>query len=288
MISFDQFCDLPAEEIAEHIPKSMIFAAGGTRRAAKLVGIDDQHRYVKWSSQQLAECFALFARYGLEQILTHAIVPTQWMEVTPDYREKLVDWVTWILTSEDTIAEYKRRGWRACLIGADHIPALRPVAEKLSQHFSKSDYSLTVYYLATPRYDSHWRGMAEVLKPGWRSQEELILAQYHEAISPVKLYVGYGKPVFSPAVCPPALGSFEGIHSYWLQKPGYVTDHRSVLAILYDYAITRKTWMRDKSNRTEKVLAYRDEFSQKVILGLGKRLGPFWYPQSIVDHLDDD
>lgn len=286
MIDFDQFCDLPAEEIAEFAPKSMIFAAGGTRRAAKLAGIDDQREYVKWSSQQLIECFALFANYGLEQIITHAIVPTQWMEVTPDYREKLVDWVTWILTSEDTIAEYKRRGWRACLIGADYIPALSPVAEKLSQHFSKNDYALTVYYLATPRYDSHWRGMAKVLQRGWRSQDELILAQYHEAISPVELYVGYGKPVFSPAVCPPAIGAFEGIHGYWLQKPGYVTDQRSVLAILYDYAVTRRTWMRDKSNRTEKVLAHRDEFSQKMILGLGKRLGPFWYPHSIVDQLD--
>lgn len=91
----------------------------------------------------------------------------------------------------------------------------------------------------------------------------------------------------SAAVCPPALGAFDGMHCYWLQKPGYVTSENSVLSILYDYAFTRKTWVRDKSNRTEEVLKYRTEMTKDHILGVGKRLGPFWYPDSEMDEKDD-
>jgi hypothetical protein len=200
------------------------------------------------------------------------------MEVTPDYRENLVEWVGGILTDEETIDEYKRRGWRACIIGADYIPELKPAAETLQGIFSKSNYPLTVYFIATPSYDSHWVDLASILKQGWRSQEELIRDQYKETIPPVKLYVGYGKPTFSAAVCPPALGAFNGMHCYWLQKPGYVTNEISVLSILYDFAITRQTWIRDKSDRTEQVLQYRTEMLKENVLGVGKRLGPFWYP----------
>jgi hypothetical protein len=280
MIAFDEFRSLPVDDIAKQIPPSMIFAAGGTRRAARLAGIKDQNEYARWSSKQLIECFGLFAKYGLRHIVTHAIVPTQWMEVTPDYRENLVEWVGGILTDEETVDEYKRRGWRACLIGADHIPELKPASETLQDNFPKSDYPLTVYFIVTPSYDSHWVDLASILRWDWRTQDELIVEQYQEAIPPVKLYVGYGKPTLSAAVCPPALGAFEGMHCYWLQKPGYVTNEISVLSILYDYAITRQTWIRDKSDRTEQVLQYRTEMLRENVLGVGKRLGPFWYPDN--------
>jgi len=279
-MTFDEFCNLPAEEIAKHSPTSMIFAAGGTRRAARLAGIEDQNEYVRWSSEQLLTCFGLFAKYGLTHIITHAIVPTQWNEVTPGYRDKLVEWIQETLTNEATIAEYKQRGWREAVIGTENIPEFIPLKKKLSQVFPKTDYSLSVYYAATPTYNSPWKSLLPVLKKDWQTQDDLILAQYKEPIPPIKLFVGYGKPVMSAAVCPPLLGAFDGMHAYWLQKPGFLTTERSVLAILYDYAFTRKTWIRDKSNRTEEVLNFRTEISKESILGVGKRLGPFWYPDN--------
>ena len=200
------------------------------------------------------------------------------MEITPGYREKLVEWIDGTLTSQATIAEYKQRNWRESVIGTDAISELKHLREKLLKVFPKSDYSLTVYYTATPTYDSPWTDLLPALKSKWRTQDDLILTQYKEPIPPVKLYIGYGKPVISAAVCPPLLGAFDGMHSYWLQKPGFVTEERSVLSILYDYAFTRKTWMHDKSERTAQVLNYRAEISKDNILGVGKRLGPFWYP----------
>jgi hypothetical protein len=288
MLSFDQFCELSTGEITERTPASMIFAAGGTRRAAMLAGITDQREYVLWSATQMLKCFSLFANYGIRHIVTHAITPKQWQEDTPEYREALIEMVRLGLTNVEFISELKNRNWHACMIGDSYMSGIKSIAEELNRLSAVDNPSLTIYFTTTSKYTSHWDGMIKAIANGHRTQEEIIEAQYGCAIPPVKLYIGYGKLELSPAICPPSMGAVEGVHCYWLQKPGYVTDQRSVLAILYDYAVTRRTWMRDKSNRTEKVLAYQDEFSQKMILGLGKRLGPFWYPQSIVDPLDND
>lgn len=288
MMTFDEFCVLSPQEIASYAPPSMIFAAGGTRRAAALAGIQDQDEYVKWSATQLLTCFGLFAKYGIRHIVTHAIVPTQWEEVTPGYREKLVGWIAGTLTNEKTIAAYQEKGWRETMIGVDAIAEFRPVVIKLRETFTPdAAYNLTVHYAATPTYDAHWRNLASTLAKEWHTQDELILAHYKEGIPPIKLYIGYGKPVMSAAVCPPLLGAFEGMHAYWLQKPGFVTDERSILAILYDYAFSRKTWVNDKSERTAQVLKHRAEISQTNILGVGKRLGPFWYPDNYLGEEND-
>lgn len=279
MYSFEEFCVLPPEEIAQNIPSSMIYAAGGTRRAATLAGIKGQDGYVKWSAEQLLISFGLFAKYGIRHIVTHAIVPTQWDENTPDYREKLVGWITDTLLDEKTVTAYQARNWREAMVGIEGISEFKSVAKKLKKTFpAKFDYDLTVYYAATPTYTTHWENMGRILSKRISSQDDLILAKYKEAIPPIKLYVGYGKPVMSSAVCPPLMGSFDGMHCYWLQKPGFVTNEKTVLKILYDYAYTRKTWIKDKSQRTAKVLNFRKAMARETVLGVGMRLGPFWYP----------
>ncbi len=67
-------------------------------------------------------------------------------------------------------------------------------------------------------------------------------------------------------------------HAYWLQKPGFLTDEREVLRILYDYVITRNTWREDKTGRAEEALAHQHTFDRNYTLGVGQKLGPFWYP----------
>ena len=64
---------------------------------------------------------------------------------------------------------------------------------------------------------------------------------------------------------------------------------RSALAHLYDHAYLRKTWQQDKSERTPQVLKYREVWETAPIVGLGTRIGPFWYPASIPEPpLPDD
>ena len=68
------------------------------------------------------------------------------------------------------------------------------------------------------------------------------------------------------------------LQCYWTLRPGFILDRETVRRILYDYAYTRKTWQKDKTDRAEKVLEDRDRWENAPILGLGRRVGPFWYP----------
>ncbi|HXF63764.1 MAG TPA: hypothetical protein VNK95_19220 [Caldilineaceae bacterium] len=51
--------------------------------------------------------------------------------------------------------------------------------------------------------------------------------------------------------------------------------------ILYDYAYVRPTWQADKTGRAEQALKYRQAWEDPPVVGLGVRLGPFWYPAPI-------
>jgi hypothetical protein len=68
------------------------------------------------------------------------------------------------------------------------------------------------------------------------------------------------------------------LHCYWSQQPGYSLDQEQLRTILYDFAYVRPTWQVDKTGRAEQVLAQRKLWEQRRIIGLGKRVGPFWYP----------
>jgi hypothetical protein len=49
-------------------------------------------------------------------------------------------------------------------------------------------------------------------------------------------------------------------------------------AILYDYHYVRRTRQTDKAGRAEQILAYADVWTAPAVVGLGTRIGPFWYP----------
>ena len=46
----------------------------------------------------------------------------------------------------------------------------------------------------------------------------------------------------------------------------------------YDYAYLRATWQADKEGRATAARAHRSIWESAQTLGLGTRLGPFWYP----------
>jgi len=71
------------------------------------------------------------------------------------------------------------------------------------------------------------------------------------------------------------------LQCYWSQRPGFRLDERQLRRILYDYAYTRRTWREDKTGRAEKALAHRSVWERGPTIGLGVRLGPFWYPAPI-------
>ncbi|MFY0538084.1 hypothetical protein [Nannocystis pusilla] len=66
--------------------------------------------------------------------------------------------------------------------------------------------------------------------------------------------------------------------AYWTQRPGYRIDEREFRTILYDHLHVRRTWREDKTGRDEAAKETRRAWEEGPTLGLGARLGPFWYP----------
>ena len=95
----------------------------------------------------------------------------------------------------------------------------------------------------------------------------------------MSIYLGTVKPLLSVLQLPPLLVTSE-VQCYWSLRPGYSLDEKQLRSILYDYAFTRQTWQENKTGRAQQALVQRDIWERGDILGLGKRLGPFWYPDS--------
>jgi hypothetical protein len=285
--TFKEFLATLPAKFAPLAPKTMIFAAGGTRRRAALAGIDPaSDSYPQWSFYQMMACFDLFFQHGVRQIITHAIIPSQYSEVTKGYRDNLTRWVAWNLSNPEALAEFQRRGVRVRLLGAEDLPDLSSLAETL-QNFEAPAGAPTIWFTVSPTESTPWRALfAAVHRSGAETQREAIQAQFGESIPPASLYIGSGKPGVFPAVVPPLL--MGKMQCYWSQRPGFITDIETVKAILYDFAYTRKTWMKDKTGRAEKVLEEREIWEGAPILGLGVQLGPFWYPAPVPDIVDKE
>ena len=287
ILPFGKFLRRKPEEFSNLAPETMIFVAGGTRRRAVMAGIDPtSDEYPRWSFSQMMICFDHFFQHGVNHIVTHAIIPSQYQEITQGYRDKLVQWVEWNLSNAEALAQFQQRGLRVRLLGAEHLPELRPLAEKLRE-LSGLPKSHTIWVTVTPRDSDPWEAMLFAIhRSGAKSQKEAIRAQFGEVIPPATLYIGSGKPGIFPAVIPPLL--MGKMQCYWTQTPGYITDIKTVKAVLYDFAYTRKTWKKDKTGRAEMVLDHQEIWEVAPILGLGVRLGPFWYPAPIGDLTDQE
>lgn len=85
--------------------------------------------------------------------------------------------------------------------------------------------------------------------------------------------------MFTSAAPPLLIGK---LHCYWRQSLGYALTAGQVRSVIYDYAYTRRTWLADKSGRADEALNYRPVWDDPPTLGIGMRLGPFWYPEPIL------
>jgi hypothetical protein len=183
-------------------------------------------------------------------------------------------------------AEYARRGWRVRLVGVESVPALLPTAERLralphpdslQAGEGVATYPPTLWGTIMPSHDAYWNTIFAAARQGQiATQAEAIRAVYGEDIPPATLSLSSNKLIVSPDLFPPLLMGH--MQCYWSQRPGYSLDERQWRTILYDYAYLRRTWRADKAGRAELARADRAAWERGPILGLGRRLGAFWYP----------
>lgn len=263
------------EMVAQVAPRSAIFASGGTRRAAALAGIEFGDEFARWNREQMMSACELFFRQGIEHLIMPMGSPKMFAE-RGLYGQRLVQWLVWGLAGAEAISFYQQANWRVRIVTAG-LPTteLREAAERVMERTAGANGPF-LWFVITPDFDQMWQWVSQAFVNGASSRIEVVQALYGHAIPPASLLVSFGKPLISEDILPPLL--YEEIQCYWTQQPGYNLNEDALRRILYDFAFLRGTWRSDKTGRAEEAVNYREAWEKGPVVGLGRRLGPFWYP----------
>jgi hypothetical protein len=275
-IRIEEFLGASIEDVVKVAPSTMVYAPGGTRRQAAFLGIEPwSEAYVHWAHERTLAACGLIFRHGVRHLLTPVYTPGNVQE-SNQHRQRIFSQIDWFLAGPESIAAYQRGGWRVRLIGAEQTPVLQATSERLSV-MTPAHGQHTLYWTVAPDPESAWTSLlAAAQQSKATTRAALQRALYGEEIPPVTLYLAFGKPLFSFDLIPPLLvGQVQG---YWSQQPGYSLTEAQLRTIFYDYAYLRPTWREDKLARAREALWHRQAWEEGPLLGVGMRLGPFWYP----------
>lgn len=272
----EAFLTAPVEVIRPFAPASIVYAAAGTRRSAALAGFSSaDDAFARWSHEQMLSACDLIFRHGVRHIFTILATPGQFAEVGP-YRSRLMEWIRWGIGSDEACAAFARYPWRVRLWTDGAVPELLPLQQATVDASAGAEQ--TLWCMVVSDREALWQQMlTAVVACRATTRAAAIAAYYGAVVPPVTLYLAFGKPTVAPDLLPPLL--MDKVQCYWTQRPGYRLREEELRRILYDYAFVRPTWQADKSTRAENVLSQRVAWERGPVLGLGRRLGPFWYPQ---------
>jgi hypothetical protein len=274
--TLEEFLVAPVEEVAKVAPVTAVYGAGGTRRRAVFEGIEPwSDEFVKWARVRIFSRINMLFRHGIQNLFVTTLTPDNFREVNR-YQEQLLERTHWFIAGAESLADYECWNWRVRLVGAENLPVLSNTAQYL--HMATPEKRLhTLYWNIVPTIDSPWQQLlAATQRSQAQNRTEVIRALYGEDIPLITLYLGFGKTTILPEIVPPIL--MGQVQSYWSQQPGYTLTETQLRTILYDYAYLRPTWREEKLERAKEAIVHRHAWEQGPILGLGMRLGPFWYP----------
>lgn len=274
--TLEQFLAAPLEEVAKVAPATMVYGVGGTRRHAIFENIEPwSSDYIRWARSRTIGSAELIFQCGVQNLLMVAIVPDNLKEIN-HYQDQIFEGAKWVITGKESLADYTRLGCRVRLLGAECMPELASVQEMLLATTSSSSKH-TLYWSVVRNVDDPWQQLLTAThRTQARTRSEAVKALYGEYIPPATLYLAFGKPTLSIEIIPPLL--IGKLQCYWSQQPGYTLTERQLRTIFYDYAYLRSTWQEEKLERAKAALLHRQAWEEGPVLGLGMRLGPFWYP----------
>lgn len=274
--SLAEFLAAPVEEVAQVAPATLIYGGGGTRRRAVFEGIEPwSDEFVTWTRKELMDRIDTLFRHGVRNVVITTLTPDNFREVNR-YHDRLIERTKWFIAGTEALADYAQLGWRVRLIGAESLPTLRETVSEL-RTATGTDGCHTLYWNIVPDLESPWQQLLTAAQQAQTtSRAEVVRALYGEEIPPASLYLAFGKPTFLPDIIPPLL--LGPMQCYWSQKPGYSFTEAELRTILYDYAYLRPTWQSEKLERANEAVTHRQAWEEGPTLGLGMRLGAFWYP----------
>jgi hypothetical protein len=266
--------EAPLDDVAAVAPATVIVSVNGTRRSAALEGITPHtDTFVRWSRQPLLAYMEIQFAHGGRNVIAAAIISPNMREFA-SYRERFLGWTADGLAGGEMLGDYAERGWRVRMMGTEHLPELRESAEALVRA-TPERWSHTLWWTVTPTPEAPWASVLDtVARTGATTRAEAIRALYGEDIPPATMFISFGKPIIIYDLIPPLLAG--QLQSYWIMRPGYRLDARMFRTILYDYAYVRPGHA--AADQYAGLLAHRQAWETEAVLGLGQRLGPFWYP----------
>jgi hypothetical protein len=273
-MSWEEFRNAPLDVIRPMMPATLLYAVGGTRRQAVLAGLEpDGEEYPRFAAEKMFEAFDRLVQYGAQHIVATVLQAPQLAEVGR-YRERVLAWVGQ-LAEESALRVYRHYGWRVRMLGVADNPELNEIAMQL--HNATPHGRATIWFYLSLDPTDHWRHVLAAGAAGATTQAEAIRHFCAEAIPPAELLIAFGKPLTGADIVPMILMAGT-VQCYWTQRPGYDLPDEDLRRILYDALFTRKTWVADKRPRYNDVVLQRDVWEQGKIVGIGSRVGGFWYP----------
>lgn len=276
------------EQVAQVAPTSVYIAFGGTRRWAALEGIaaEDITTYMNKGFAEMLRVLHLLFNEGVEHIFTTAGIGESHQKEGSQVWKNFFQSMIRQLTSDSFIKFCQAEQWRVKLLGAfegtrDEEEAYAAFVEQM-QTFENPNYKKTLWFYFCPTEELYWKWTSRTIQQTCapiHGQADLIKIFCGEAVPPVELYMTSGKPMLSFGVVP--LFLLKAVQLYWLQKLSLYMDRQNWREILYDFLFLRKTWQKDKFQRSQAALEDPELWRKDVILGVGRRIGPFWYPQNI-------
>lgn len=272
----EEFLSAPVETVAAVAPQSMVYAPGGTRRSATFAGIEPwSDAHVRETQKRFVDCLDVIFCYSVAHVFTPILMVGHFKEHA-GLEEKLLLRMGEFATDPFLLQMFGERGWRIKLVPSEFTDLLRPYMEWLDR-CTPTTFKHTWWMTVTPSYESWWSSMIALAKAEHvLTRSDAICAMYGEYVPPIELCFAFGKPMVSPDLFPPLL--MDNVQCYWSQQAGYSLTHQQFRKAVYDSALLRNTWQKDKAARAKEASAHRELWQREVILGLGKRLGPFWYP----------
>ncbi|GAB4194552.1 MAG: hypothetical protein OHK0022_10650 [Roseiflexaceae bacterium] len=267
----------PLGNVIAVAPPTAIYTTGGTRRAAALHGIaPGSAGYLAHARQHMFEAIQVFFHCGIQHLFVGVIRSHRFRVEDDNYRTNVCAWVADGLTNAQSLEDYRVRGWRTRLVGGEAEPILAQAAQRL-RDATPEHWTKTIWFFADLTPDGIWQAIAQAARAGATTQAEFVRALYGEDIPLATLCVQTGRPMSGLDLYPCVIAG--QMQCYWQQRPGYALSEKELRAILYDFAYTRPSTGADDSNRYAQVVEQRALWQQQqAILGLGQRVGPFWYP----------
>lgn len=272
----EEFLAWPLTDIRAVAPASLFYAPGGSRRSAVFHGIQPwTSAYFEWGFTETLKCVRTIFEHGVRHIFLPLYMSGHIREYEGSDRH-LVQLVLDYIANSDRVAEYRAQGWRVRLLNVGGAPVLAEAAQALA-HATGDSGTQTLWLMTSESADVQWEMILALAKdPAIQRRADVVKALYGEEIPPISLYLGFGKPMVNAELFPPLL--LDEVQCYWSQQAGYSLSDVQFRKILYDYAYTRQTWRQDKTTRAASAAQDQTLWESEFLLGLGRRVGAFWYP----------